>query len=310
MAVMNNPMKYHQQGGVLLIFMLVVVLVGMVTLFGLLDSNGVKAEKDKITVIALAEAKNALIGRGIADSNHPGSLPCPDTNADGVAEPVVAGGLCPSEVGRYPWKTLGTGKLSDGDGELLWYVLSQNYRDDITAEPINGNVMGSLTVDGVNDYVAIIFAVKFPIGSQTARPSNNLADYLEGENSDGDLDFSRTESDTQNDRLITISRSEIFSLVNNRILHEIKGDATQGMVKFFNTYSTYPYADVNNDGYADSTIYIGKPSYQAGLNSLFFNTATKAMLINNGWVTIVNYNLALSKSSAVLSLNGKTLAVP
>ncbi|MGB2832757.1 MAG: hypothetical protein WBC07_07360 [Methylotenera sp.] len=307
----RNNSLFHQRGGALIILVLVLVLAGLGTVFSVLNGSEVKVEREKITAAALVEAKVALLGRATADSNHPGSLPCPDNNSDGVAESTVTGpgGLCPSNIGRFPWKTLGTGPLLDGDGELLWYVFSQNYRDHVMAEPINGAVLGNLNVDGVTDHLAIILAARSPISAQIARPSNNVADYLEGENADGDFDFTKIESQIQNDRLITIGRAELFSMVSQRILREIRGDGTQGMIKYFNSNVVYPYADGNNDGNADLGVYVGTPSYQAGLNSLSFNATTRSMLLDNGWFPLLNYTISAAQDSAVLSLNGKTLSI-
>lgn len=301
--------KQHiQKGGALIMLVLVVVIVGTASIFSVLDGSEVKIERDKKTLSALSEAKLALIGRAVADANHPGSLPCPDGDANGEADPFVAN-LCPNFVGRYPWKTLGTGQLVDGSGELLWYAVSQSYRDHVTAEPINGVAPGNLIVDGAGDQVAVIFSPGQALDVQVARPSNNVADYLEGENADGDTVFSRQLSSTRNDLLIAINRAELIALVSQRILREVKGDETDGMQDYYIREGMYPYADSDNDGNADTGILVGTPSYQAGLDSLFFNAATKTMLLDNGWFSLLNYSVANTQDSAVLSINGKTLSV-
>lgn len=308
---MKNHYNKHnaQKGGALIIFILVLVLAGTAALFSLLDGSDVKVERDKITALALSEAKAALIGRAVSDVNHPGSLPCPDGNDDGIADPFGPGNLCPSNIGRLPWKSLGISTLIDGAGESLWYAVSQNYRDHISAEPINGTALGALVVDGIADQMAIVFAPGQPLNAQVARPSNNVGDYLEAENADGDLVFNKQQSPLQNDQLITIGRAELFSVVSQRILREIRGDGTQGMQNYFNNEGVYPYADGNADGSADVGVYVGTPSYQAGLYSLFFNATTKNMLLDNGWFALLNYSVSAAQDSAILSINGKNLSV-
>ncbi|NOU41860.1 MAG: hypothetical protein HOO85_11405 [Methylotenera sp.] len=298
-----------QRGGALIIFVLVLVLAGSATLFSLIDGSDVKIERDKITALALSEAKAALIGRAVSDVNHPGSLPCPDGNNDGIADPFGVGNLCPSNIGRLPWKSLGISTLIDGAGESLWYAISQNYRDHISAEPINSTALGGLVVDGVADQIAIVFAPGQPLNAQVARPSNSVGDYLEAENADGDMDFNKQQSLVQNDQLITIGRAELASIVSQRILREIRGDDTQGMQQYFNNEGAYPYADGNADGNADVGVYAGTPSYQAGLYSLSFNAVTKSMLLDNGWFSLLDYSVSATQDSAVLSINGKNLSV-
>jgi len=50
--------------------------------------RSIKAENR--TRNALEQARQALIGRAVADATRPGSLPCPDTNDDGSADLFVS----------------------------------------------------------------------------------------------------------------------------------------------------------------------------------------------------------------------------
>src|SRR5688572_17822632 len=179
-----------RQGGVAVLLTLLVVLgvgIGLVT-SGLTRTIPLQARTQNRTLIALAEAKQALIGRAVADDDRPGSLPCPDavTNDadtvpnDGIADKLVAG-HCPSYIGRLPWKTLGIADLRDEYGERLWYALSPKYRDDASAQPINSdtpllpglapfqdrlvyaNTMANVLAQQA---VAVIFAPGSPMGGQ------------------------------------------------------------------------------------------------------------------------------------------------
>lgn len=298
----------NQRGMVLIMLLLMVALAVTALILNALDANALKIEQDRKTAAALAEARSALVGRAVMDANHPGSLPCPDGNDDGASDPF-SGSHCSAYIGRFPWKTLGTGDLRDGSGERLWYALSSNYRDHTSAEPINGSAAGSLNLDGMGDKIAVVFAPGLPLSAQTGRPGNTLTDYLESENADGDLGFSRLLSATQNDRLISVDRADLLPALALRVLGEIKGDSTQGMVRYYNTAGGYPYADTDGDGHADIGQYTGRASWQSGSDSLFFNSATRTMLLDNHWISTVSYTIASDRQSATLSVHGKSLAI-
>ncbi len=148
-------------------------------------------ERDKITAAALAQAKVALIGYALGvnfagGSERPGDLPCPDTNDSGFT-----GGACGNpagtsgqtlRIGRLPWRSLGLPDLRDGDGERLWYAVSNNFKYNnrtTCAAPgdagcLNSDSRGTITVrnnagilihDGTNPdsytpsgVIAVVFA--------------------------------------------------------------------------------------------------------------------------------------------------------
>ena len=159
------------QGGMAgLLFIAILVMIGLYLMTSFPargPGNGLR------TAIAMSEAKDALIGRAVQDPNRPGSLPCPDTDGDGVAE-LFAGGECPAYVGRLPWKTLDLPDLRDDAGETLWYALSRNFRDHPSAQPINSDTAGNLAVyasDGATlvaaDAAAIVFAPGAALAGQS-----------------------------------------------------------------------------------------------------------------------------------------------
>ncbi len=292
---------------------IVIAFIGVATFFTAADSTKYKLNRDKRTAEALATAKAALIGRALTDVNRPGSFPCPDNGNSGNSPVFVGpGNDCPSYIGRLPWRTLGIENLVDGDGESLWYALSSNHRDAVDVQPLNSNTPGMLNIDGEPDLVAVVFSAGPILAGQT-RPSNNSTDYLDGTNSDGDTNFSRLVSGVQNDKLISISRTELVPGLSRRILGAIRGDVLEGMICHYNANGTYPLADINGDGNADAGQLNGTPSFQgagcADPNSLNFSAATKNMLVNNGWFPMVNYQVAVGQQSATLLLNVQTLAI-
>ena len=125
----------RQRGGALLVLMLLVFLAGASWMLAQSGSMEGRNQLDKVTASAMAQAKEALIGRAATDNNRPGSLTCPDVDNDGVANGDF--GNCDALVGRFPWKTLDVPELLDGNGERLWYALSFNLRDHNSSPAIN-----------------------------------------------------------------------------------------------------------------------------------------------------------------------------
>lgn len=116
--------------------MLTIVVLGAASfLLAKLNSKSGKLRQAQQTAVALAQAKEALIGYALTytDQGRPGQpqgyLPCPDMNGNGTAF-----GACSNKgesvIGRLPWRTLGIPALRDGSGECLWYVVSGTYKNN------------------------------------------------------------------------------------------------------------------------------------------------------------------------------------
>jgi hypothetical protein len=242
----NRQPNLRNQHGAAFIVMLVIMVLGVTTvLVGSLSSAGLKIKRDVKTAEALAQAKDALIGLAVIYNDYPGSLPCPDTDNDGISD---AGGStnCPHYIGRLPWKTLGLPDLRDAVGERLWYSLSANVRRYDSVRPLNSDTTGTLNVIGTNtanNLVAIVFAPGSTIGTQSRSASNAFctttgdtrkeslcaANYLEGSNADPspgsspNQNYQNANTSVQfNDQLITISHDQLVSKVEKRVGAEIK----------------------------------------------------------------------------------------
>ncbi|MPY72382.1 MAG: hypothetical protein GEU92_20200 [Alphaproteobacteria bacterium] len=121
------------QNGVALLFGVVLfALIGISIVIAIAGTADHERERDKRTAAALVQAKTALLGfatgvdlAGLEE--RPGDLPCPDTNNDGVEDPCPSSAL---RLGRLPWRTLGLPDLRDGDGERLWYAVSNNFKNN------------------------------------------------------------------------------------------------------------------------------------------------------------------------------------
>ena len=162
----------RKQRGAALMVMLVIMVMGAATiLVSSLSSSGLRIERDKITADALAQAKDALIGYAVKvqidnsdctafgnNCRRPGDLLCPDTDNDGDAESNCgnASGTTwqDKRLGRLPWKTLGLPDLRDGNGERLWYAVSNNFKNSTRttctapgqAGCLNSDTAGTITI--------------------------------------------------------------------------------------------------------------------------------------------------------------------
>ncbi len=148
-----------RQSGAAFIVMLVILVLGITTFFvSGLNSASLRNAQDKVTADALAQAREALIGYAvkvqISNSNlcspncpRPGDLPCPDRTNDGIAD------SCSSQaqrIGRLPWKTLGLPDLRDGSGEVLWYAVSNNFKNNPRSGTLNSDTAGTISLFASN----------------------------------------------------------------------------------------------------------------------------------------------------------------
>jgi hypothetical protein len=305
--------KRSQKGAALILLVFMLALIFTAFLIHATTGTEYRVAKDLKTSQALIEAKSALLGWSVLQDN-PGKLPCPeDTSLIGLPTEGQAQSSCilPA-IGRLPWRTLGIGDIRDGNNDKLWYVLSNGFG----VPPINVNTSAQLGVNGIpNSAVAIIFSSGTPLGTQS-RPSPtsgsppDISQYLDLVNNNGTGSFVTTGgANVFNDRLMMITKTELFSLITQRILREVRGDSSQGLVKYYAALNLYPYADTDNNGSAEISQYSGTPSYQGGVDSLFFSTSIKKTLFDNGWYPLIAYLVSPDRQSVSLTLGSKTIVV-
>lgn len=261
-AAEGTPRPPLRESGQILVAVAFVITVATgAALYTFLSPPQRYVEEQKQTARALAAARDALVGRSAGDNNRPGSLPCPDrvtnipgTNVpnDGIAD-LLSGNECPSYIGRLPWRTLDLPDLRDGSGERLWYVLSRAFRDDDSAQPINSNTVGNLTVAGslaASNVIAIVFAPGAVVGSQVrdAANANDVANYLEGGNEvSGTTAFTAGAPNASfNDSLLVLGSDALFPVVEARVARE----ARQVLIAFYNDAANqyFPFANAYTDG--------------------------------------------------------------
>lgn len=282
-------MKYlHTEHGLaLLILVIFLALASAGYMLKSLDSAGIRNERDKKTNEVLAEAKVALLGfaasqnlnPGVCTTNcpRPGDLPCPDTNNDGIAEPLCGNAAGTTQqiarLGRLPWITLGLPDLRDGDGERLWYAVSSRYKNNTRFRPLNSDTLATITLrdnngnvifNGTNNgLVAVVIApgaafMRQDNISQTRDGANQLiaSNYLDvalGEDNQNFVDSNingfivgpvkdvsgRT---VVNDRVLGITRNEMSQMMETRVLTEVQNS----LATYFSGAFSYPRpADFN-----------------------------------------------------------------
>jgi hypothetical protein len=167
----GRHLRQPQHGAALLIFMILLVMGAMTYLVNNLTPEMIEARRAQRSNAALVEARDALLGYALTyrerlASQDPavldamyGYLPLPDFGESVNLNHNLLHQTCITEgcamvnpanlpagiaVGRFPWKTVGTGPLRDGHGECLWYAVSATHRAvNSTATVMNWDTLAS-----------------------------------------------------------------------------------------------------------------------------------------------------------------------
>jgi hypothetical protein len=309
--------RQSERGAALIGTLLLVMVIGVGMFLRQLSRADIEAAREQATHTALKTAKEALIAYA-ATSATPGRLPCPeDTSRIGTATEGSQLGTCSNvatTIGRFPWYSLKLDKILDGHGEPLWYALSPGFR----TAPINNSTLGQLTIDAQpGGYAAIIFAPGPMLAAQarsaiTAGTPPLVANYLDGENNNGDNVFAATGA-AINDRLLGITAAEMSVPIIRRVLAEVRGadtDAppTYGLRNYYNTNgSAFPFADTDADGSANAGATAGGLPYN-DLTTVMEATAN-GWISSNNWFGLMTYQILTTPTRALLTLGGVSLTV-
>ena len=256
---MKCGLRYRSsKGAALLAFMLVLISASTWIFLSDLNRHPEVYVRRVNSGLALNQAQQALLFYAMNypelranPEKGPGFLPCPDRNNDGRPETNCASGTG-TTLGRLPYTILGLDDPRDSSGERLWYALSPNFKNTQANQAvINSETPGQLTVDGTGDVVAIVMAPGSPVDQQYARPSNNPADYLEGDNAHvADGVFSAVAG---NDQLAVITRAELMSVVEQRVINELRA----ALARYRTEHSAYPWLAPFADPHADNRVLRG-----------------------------------------------------
>ena len=232
---MTNKKKYrvqNRQKGVALLVIFTLLFLGSASLFFSTQNlnSTTLARQDSISR-DLQKAKQGLIAFAVNYADYytnggagPGHLPCADAKDTGDDDPGSPASSCKAnKIGRLPtnWKTNGKKVIelypfARTASRRFWYLPSSKYRY-CCGQNINPDEAGELRVDNIIDVIAVIIDPGPPLPGQT-RPSDNAADYLEDDNADGDENFVTSSTGEFNDRIVYITRTEIMTMVQKRVL--------------------------------------------------------------------------------------------
>ncbi len=179
---------------------------------------------------------------------RPGDLPCPDVNNDGNAE--INCNTQASRLGRLPWKTLGIDDIRDGAGERIWYAVSERFKNNTRVLPLNSDTPGTISLkdaqgnlihDANNDngLVAVIIAPNEALlradnlqQNRSSNNTNNPQHYLDIVANEDNANFventangfalgTLSQDDTMNDAILTITKIEMNTMMEKRVLNEV-----------------------------------------------------------------------------------------
>lgn len=282
-----------RQDGAAMMIMLVIMIVGIVTFLTAALSNAtLKSARDQQAADVLVQARDALLGRAVADASHPGSLPCPDSHTPGSSlegtSDMMSGNDCPNYLGRLPWKTLGLPDLRDGSGERLWYALSRTLRDSTAAQPINSDTPGWLSLTGtitLNNVAAVVFAPGAAICGQSRTATATANQYLETlstVSSTGPTAIAVRAASNDcsnlpyNDNLLAITTDQLFQPVEKRIVREAKACMDNYAATSSSKYPWPAPASDTTNYYSVSGTLFGRVPSQPTINTTTTTPATSS----------------------------------
>jgi hypothetical protein len=303
------------RGQALLVLIVMMSIATVLLVYGSTTEVSRIVRADARTRLVLEEAREALIGRALADANRPGSLPCPDNDDDGSAD-LFTGSACPSYLGRLPWRTLGIGDLRDAAGERLWYALSPGFRDHPFAPALNSDTRGTLEVYSNNKMrlvtsqgVAVVFAPGTALPGQRrdasltfcASTAKNVqrawcaANYLDTAAKVNNAAaagpyIAAAAGEFNNDRLAIIVTADLMPLVERRVVLETRNALLA--YRSASACACYPWADSGNDGTSDVGAHQGRIPTMGALPQPWASGVLPSYLAANGWSRLIYYAVA------------------
>ncbi|MDP3742862.1 MAG: hypothetical protein Q8Q76_00770 [Methylotenera sp.] len=263
---------------VLILLVFIIALASTALLLKSYNPVSLRVQQAKKTEQSLASAKQALLAYAAKpitappsstaltcndNCPRPGDMPCPDMDNYGEA----AASCSANQIGRLPWKTLGTDDLRDGAGERLWYSVSEQYKNNPRLLPLNSDSKGTISLrdsqgnllydaTGTTGLAAVVMAPGEVltrgdglVQSRTAANQNSANHYLDIVY--GEDNASLTEGSTDgfisgmvnnagqkllNDVVLPITRDEVIAVMEPRVLEEV----AQAMRYYYSVKSYYP----------------------------------------------------------------------
>lgn len=270
----RTPSKQEQLGAAFIVMLVIMVIGVSAVLVTSLNKISYSLRSASATSDVLSQAKSALIGHALGDTNRPGELPCPDSHAAGTANEGVADTSCSGgALGRLPWKTLGLSHLRDSSGETLWYAVSNRYNAG-SSVALNSDTAGLININGnisESGLVAIVFSPGRPLPSQSRSTANynNPSHYLESVITSPTIFQVLSPNDepngsfTYNDRIKTVTRSDVMNQVEKVVLKQFKDSGF--FSNYYNDWHAYPFAASFVSPAGPTSDYLGTNGVSYGL---------------------------------------------
>lgn len=290
-------LKNKQRGWILSSWVYALLIFFSLLLLGDFFTINSEENSSKInSFYQLQQIRQALIAWSV-NSNNPGMLPCPeDISLIGTINEGSAQSSCSNQnnFGRLPWRTLGLGKIRDSHGDAFWYFTAGGF----SRSPVNSNNIVNLTLDGL-PMVALIASPGVPTSGQSrALGVNDIKQFFENNNADNNAQFNTLRFCSGcNDLILGLTSEQLFAAVHQRVLQEIRGNPTQGLIKFWGESAHYPFADINQDGVADEASYQGYVPYSGDTNSLVFYSPSAWLKKIIGFTSLLINLVVISKKS-------------
>jgi hypothetical protein len=231
----------------LLIILSIVLLAFTTVVVGSLSLNRIRIDRDEKTARVLNQARESLLGYSLRQTVA-GSLPCPDTDATADGLENRSGSTCTSQIGRFPYRTVGTDVLVDGSGTPLWYAVAPAYSNNSGLVQRNSSLSSSYFLDA-NPVTAVVIGPGLPLTGQVRVPIT-VAGFLEGENANASVDtYARLADDVNNDKLLGIGVADFWSLVERKVVL----DAAELLRDYKTACAEFPWA-ANFNPTADTSV--------------------------------------------------------
>jgi hypothetical protein len=172
--------RRRESGFVLIALLAMLAIGGLYFFISNLSPEFLRERAQQTTGDALAQAREALVGYAVRFRDDQlktgtsglvyGYLPMPDlgtsrnNNAGCTEEGCEAANFAGNAsnitiIGRFPWRTLGTGPLRDSNGECLWYAVSGSHQRVQRASPMNWDTLSQIDVVVANGTAAMASAI-------------------------------------------------------------------------------------------------------------------------------------------------------
>jgi hypothetical protein len=255
---MKNPSQHPQRGAALLMMMLALIAISSALSYQYLGDMGQKLKRQnyesitdtlvsaKVNLLSFTESIPELYG----STKSPGFFVCPDLSPLADAQSGFSSGSCGSSnnaIGRLPSikKDSSGGSTNEffyfapaekHSGASLWYAIDDLYRNMNSATTNPLDLMPSMTLDG-NAVVAVIIAAHAPLSGQinnqskqqvrnaTEAASLQWDDHIEALTANNTfVSRKQRDGDLFNDQIIAITKSELDTLLKNKVCELAKKD--------------------------------------------------------------------------------------